>query len=70
MPAMTKEEFKTRWESNDAGGDITFDDIAECAVAWHLYTTPRTSQIAKVCYAVLKAADTNDAEDFNPDSED
>lgn len=30
---MTKEEFKTRWESNDEGGDITCNDIAECAKA-------------------------------------
>ena len=68
-PAMTKEEFKTRWESNDSGGNITFDDIAECAIAWHLCSTPRTMQINKVRYMVLKAANTNDAEDFNPTNE-
>lgn len=31
--AMTKAEFKRRWESDPDGGGITFDDIADCAVA-------------------------------------
>ena len=67
MMAMTKEEFKQRWESNDNGGGITFDDIADCAVAWGLYRTPRTAQIDKVRYRVLCAAGTADAEEFKPE---
>ena len=65
---MTKEKFKQRWESNDDGGDITFDDIADCAVAWGLFRTPRTSHIDLVRYRVLKAADVMDAESYNPDN--
>ncbi len=66
--AMTKEEFRVRWESNESGGGICGDDIAECAVAWGLYRTPRTHQLSRVIYAVLKAAGTEDAEDFNPEN--
>lgn len=62
--SMTKEQFKKRWESNDNGGGITFDDIASCAKAWGLYSTPYTAQIGVVCYHVLKAAGTVDAEEF------
>lgn len=64
---MTKEEFKQRWESNDNGGGICFDDVADCAKAWGLYRTPRTAQINKVLYRVLVAAGTVDAEEFNPE---
>lgn len=61
---MTKEEFKKRWESNDRGGGITFDDIADCAQKWGLYTHPRVNNINVVRYEVLKAAGTNDFKDF------
>ena len=61
---MTKEEFKIRWESNDSGGGITFDDIADCAKAWGLYSRPKTAEIGCVRYEVLKAANTVDAEEF------
>lgn len=64
--AMTKEEFKRRWESDDDGGGITFNDIAECAIAWHISSTPRIRPIDLIRYQVLKAANTNDAEDFAP----
>lgn len=63
---MTKQEFKTRWESNDQGGGITFDDIADCAKSWGLFNTPYILDIHKVQYAVLKAANTNDCEEYNP----
>lgn len=63
---MTREEFKARWESNDNGGGITFNDIAECAKAWGLYATPRTAQIDVVRYRVLVAAGCSDAEEFKP----
>lgn len=63
---MTKEEFKARWESDENGSGITFNDIADCAVAWYVNLSPRTSPISNVRYQVLKAAQTVDAEDFNP----
>lgn len=66
---MTKEEFKKRWESNDQGGGITYNDIAECAQEWGLYPTPRIHPIHEVRYQVLKAAGTDDAEDFKPEPE-
>lgn len=36
---MSKEEVKYRYEMNDEGGQITFDDCAECAIAWGLTKT-------------------------------
>lgn len=63
---MTKQEFKNRWESSDDGGGITFDEIAKCAVEWGINSRPKTSSIHKVMYAVLKAANTNDFEEYNP----
>lgn len=64
---MTKSEFKQRWESNDNGDGITFDEIAQCAQAWGITNTPRIMLITRVRYIVLKAAGTNDAEEFNPE---
>ena len=54
---MTKEEFKRRWESDERGGGITFEDVAECAKEWGLYKTPRIHDINEVLMAVLNAAD-------------
>lgn len=71
MPiTMTQEEFRDKWESDENGGGITFDDIAECAKNWGLYSSPRTNPIGDVTYAVLKKAGTNDAELFKPRKED
>jgi hypothetical protein len=67
MSAMTKEEFKTRWESNDNGGGIIYDDIANCAVAWGISRTPKTRRIDVIRYQVLVAAGTVDAEEFKPE---
>ena len=69
MKTMTKEEFKDRWEYNVSGGGITFNDIADCAKAWGLFNTPRICRIDKVRYAVLKAADTDDCEEWLPEEE-
>ena len=69
MAYMEKHEFKTRWESNDNGGGITWDDIAECAIKWGIARTPRIIQIDRVRYAVLKAAGTDDAEKFKPEED-
>ena len=69
MTAMTKEEFKARWESDDSGGGISFDDIANCAVAWGISSRPKTSRIDGIRYRVLVAAGTVDAEEYKPDEE-
>jgi hypothetical protein len=67
---MTKDEFKKRWESDDRGGGITFGDIADCAEKWGLFSRPRTCDIQVVRFEVLKAANTNDYEDFRPSTYD
>jgi hypothetical protein len=67
---MTKDEFKQRWESNDNGGGISFDDIADCAKSWGLFRTPKTCRTDVVLYHVLKEANTVDAEEYAPDESD
>ena len=62
----TKEKFKELWEANSCGSGITYDDIAECAKAWGISSHPRTRPIDEITYRVLKAAQTNDAEEYNP----
>lgn len=69
MKAMTKEEFKTRWESDDDGGGISFLAIADCAVAWGISRTPKTRRMDVIRYQVLVAAGTVDAEDYKPEEE-
>lgn len=54
--AMTKEEFSRRWNKDDQGDGITFNEIADCAVAWGLFPTPRIHSIHKVRDAVVQAA--------------
>lgn len=61
---MTKDEFKQRWESDDVGGGITFDDIAECAKEWGIAAHPCTQPMLQMRYLVLKAANTSDCENF------
>ena len=63
---MTKIEFKKRWESDGDGGGITFDDIADCAKEWGICGVPRIVEINEITHLVLKAANTNDAEDYAP----
>lgn len=53
---MSKEEFKRRWELNDEGDGITLDEVADCAVKWNLYSTPKTKPVNEVIAAVLSAA--------------
>lgn len=62
---MTKEEFKKRWESDEEGGGITFDEIAKCAKNWGITSSPETEPLWKVSYLVLKEAQTNDCEEYN-----
>lgn len=63
---MTREQFKARWESDDNGGGITFDDMAKCAESWGIAKRPRIMPILTVRYMVLKAAGVIDAEDYKP----
>lgn len=53
---MTRQEFKDRWESNENGGGITFDDVAECHEAWGLGARPKTMRMSAVLARVLVAA--------------
>lgn len=62
----TKEKFKELWEANEYGSGITYDDIAECAKAWGISSNPRIRPVDEITYKVLKAAQTNDAEEYNP----
>ena len=64
--AMAKEEFKDRWESDDNGGGINYDDIAECAKEWGISSRPRIANMDRIRYQVLKAAGTVDADEFYP----
>lgn len=57
---MTRQEFKTRWESDDQGGNITFEDIHNCAISWGICSRPKTKPMLKIKYLVLKEADVND----------
>jgi len=57
---MTREEFKRKWDGDSEGGGITFDDIADCAKEWGLYSTPRIHRIDVVANAVTKAAGCKD----------
>ena len=63
---MTKKQFKKRWESNENGGGINFDEVAECAKAWDIAATPKIRPIDEILYKVLLAAGMKDAEEFNP----
>ena len=65
--AITKKQFKKKWESNDEGGGITFEDIADCAKKWGLFNKPMIHDIYSVRYSVLKAAKTVDYKEYDPD---
>ncbi len=53
---MEKAEFKRRWELNESGDGITFDDVADCAKKWGLFSRPRIHPPQRVLESVLKAA--------------
>lgn len=53
---MTPEEFKARWDSDDNGGGITYDDIAACAKEWGIAARPKTMAMDYVKALVLKEA--------------
>lgn len=52
--SMTREEFAARWDSDEDGGGITVNEIADCAKAWGVFTTPRIHPIRVVINAVVK----------------
>lgn len=56
MAAMTKAEFKARWETTPDGDGITLDDIADCAMAWGVIARPRIRPPGEVLAKVLDAA--------------
>lgn len=64
---LSKRQFKKKWESDDDGGGITFEHIAACFTRWGLGAAPKTLPMDLVVFAVLKAAKTVDAADFDPD---
>lgn len=64
MKTFTKEQFKDLWY--DDALVVTYDDIANCAVAWGVSSSPRTSGINTIRYLVLKAANIEEAEEYNP----
>lgn len=57
---MRKEEFREKWDGSDDGGGITWDDIADCAKEWGLFSTPRIHPLYVVGNAVTKAAGCKD----------
>lgn len=57
---MTKEEFRKRWDCSPDGGGITFDDIAECAIEWGLFSRPRIHRMDVVANAVTVSAGCED----------
>lgn len=63
----SKEEFKKLWESDDNGGGITYEDVADCAVAWGISQNPRLRPLDVVLYNVLKEAGCKYAHDYMPD---
>lgn len=53
---MTKEEFKTRWDSDELGGGITLEDIAQCAIDWNISSKPKTQPMDEIVRKVLVSA--------------
>ena len=67
VTTLTKDSFKRLWESDDNGGGITMENVADCAIEWRITSRPRCMEMGRVLYLVLRAAETEDAEDYNPD---
>ena len=59
---MTKEEFKKKWDSNENGGGITNNDVAQCCIDWGLCSSPYTYPINEIIRLVTSYANTNDKE--------
>jgi hypothetical protein len=52
--ALTKEKFKELWDAPE--DNISMQDVAECAVAWGLYTKPKSHPLNEVLAAVMEYA--------------
>jgi len=61
---MTREEFKKRWESDEKGGGITNEDVANCYKDWELGGSPYIKKINYVIWRVCDSANTNDKEQW------
>ena len=59
---MTREEFKRRWESDEAGGGITNEDIEQCAYAWKIAKKSDGYSRPQLIALVTAAAKTADAD--------
>lgn len=60
LRAMTKEEFAARWDSDDSGGGITFDEVADCAKSWGLFGQPKSMEIEHVLKRVVESSGAKD----------
>lgn len=60
LRAMTKEEFAARWDSDDSGGGITFDEVADCAKSWGLFGQPKSMEIERVLKRVVESSGAKD----------
>lgn len=67
---MNKEEFKKRWESDESGGGITNQEVADCYINWGLGKTPYIHTINYIIWKVCEAADTEDKEFWKKQADD
>ena len=61
----TKEKFKELWESNEDGGGLTWEDIADCAKDWRLYSRPKIRDMFEVRDKVIEAAGCEPIDDID-----
>lgn len=57
---MTKKEFAKRWDSDEDGGGITYEEIADCAIAWGITSHPRRQPMDYVASRVVAASGARD----------
>lgn len=65
----TKEEFREKWDGDENGGGITWDDIADCAKEWGICNRPRIHDMWEIRTRVLKACGAEDITDDDYDGE-
>lgn len=58
--ALTVEEFKRRWETDNP--PITNNDCADCAIAWGITPHPKTMPIQALVIMVLAYAEIDYSE--------
>jgi hypothetical protein len=64
---MTKQEFKSLWESDADDCGITLNDAAECAKEWGISNSPKTESMNSILYRVLVAANVSDSDAYKPE---